>query len=91
LVRPRKLGYHGAFTGSSSTGVVMGRFLVIAAIVAVVVVGVLYYTGFDVISQLTDDIKIKEFLPPRHFTTNLVAGIISGLIVAVITAMFARR
>jgi hypothetical protein len=44
-----------------------------------------------VISQVTSDVKVKDLLPPRHFTTNLVAGIASGLIVAIITSMFARR
>jgi hypothetical protein len=69
----------------------MGRFLIVLVVVAAIVAGVLYYTGYDVISQLTDDVNIKSYLPPRSWTANIAAGVISGLIVALLTSMFARK
>jgi len=69
----------------------MKRFLLIALVVAAIVVAVLYFTGYDVISQVTNNVQIKSLLPPRHILTNVVAGLISGFIVAIVTGMFARK
>jgi hypothetical protein len=68
----------------------MGRFLIVLVVVAAIVAGVLYYTGYDVIGNLTEDVKIRELLPPRSWTANIAAGVISGLIVALISKMFSR-
>jgi hypothetical protein len=68
----------------------MGRFLVVLVIVAAVVAGVLYYTGYDVIGNLTDDVNVRQWLPPRSWAANIAAGVISGLIVALISKMFSR-
>jgi hypothetical protein len=78
-------------TACHSMGDVMGKFLLVTVIVAAVVIGVLYYTGYDVIGQLTDDVNVRSYLPPRSIMANLAVGIVSGLIVALITSMFARR
>lgn len=69
----------------------MNRFLIILLVVAAIVAVVLWYTGYDIVGTLTDKQEIKDMLPPKSWMANIAAGVISGLIVAIITSAFARR
>jgi hypothetical protein len=74
-------------------GNVMGRFLITAIVVAAIVIGVLYFTGYDLFGQVTGKATSARGLDPAspNVSMNVVAGVVSGLIVAFLTSAFSRR
>ena len=69
------------------------RFLVTLLIIGVIVFFVLQYTGFDVLGHMGQRAvrTASRTMNNEFFTTNVIAGIVSGLIVAAMTSMFSRR
>lgn len=69
------------------------RFIFTLLIVGAIVFAVLYFSGFDVMGHLGQRAvrTASRTVNNEFFTTNVIAGIVSGLIVAVIQGMFSRR
>ena len=88
----------GVGFGPNAKGVLM-KFVVTFIVVALVVVAVLHFTGWDLLGRINGSgphdvvTSARDFSPTHnpHFMNNLIAGIVSGLIVAIITGMFSRR
>ena len=74
------------------------RFLLTLLIVGAIVFAVLHFSGFDLKGLLGGGHvhvaarnTAAQGTQSQFFTTNVIAGIVSGLIVAVIQGMFSRR